>query len=76
MTKLSAEFRRCHRMASEALVRAAEADSAPEVNYALDQARHFENEALEHVDTNRQRALAMGLLHAVDLLRAVAQAEF
>lgn len=74
--KLTGDFRRLHRMSSESLVRAAESDDGPEVMYALDQATHFETQALQHVVTNRQQALAMGLLHAVDLMRAVAATEF
>lgn len=71
------EFRVNHRAASESLLRAAAADSDHElINHELDKATYFEHEAKRHISTPRQRALAMGLLHAVDLMRAVTEAEF
>ena len=71
------EFRVNHRAASESLLRAAAADaSLNEIRHELGKADYFENEALLHVETPRQRALGMGLLHAVDLMRAVSEAEF
>jgi hypothetical protein len=77
MTTLPDEFRVNHRAASESLLRAAASDSdLCEIKHELEKATYFENEALRSVVTQRQRALAIGLLHAVDLLRAVAYAEF
>ena len=71
------EFRVNHRAASESLLRAAATTTSPEqVRDELDKAVYFETEAMQHVGTPRQRALGMGLLHAVDLMRAVTEAEF
>lgn len=70
------EFRVNHRAASESLLRAAADDvSLEEIDHELEKATYFENEAIKNVRTHRQRALAIGLVHAVDLLRAVAHAE-
>lgn len=70
------EFRVNHRAASESLLRAAASESVAEVEHELGKAVYFENEAVKHISTHRQRALSMGLLHAIDLMRAVAAAEF
>lgn len=71
------EFRVNHRAASESLLRAAAEDSdLVLIVHELDKASYFEAEAQKHITTPRQRALAMGLLHAVDLMRAVVEAEF
>jgi hypothetical protein len=71
------EFRVNHRAASESLLHAAASESGlGEINHELDKASYFEKEAMQHIATNRQRALAMGLLHAIDLMRAVVAAEF
>lgn len=71
------EFRVNHRAASESLLHAAAEDSDQAmVTHELDKAHYFEAEAMKHIETPRQRALAMGLLHAVDLMRAVTEAEF
>lgn len=71
------EFRVNHRAASESLLRAAEIESdQARINEQLDQAAYFEGEAMKHIRTPRQRALGMALEHAVDLMRAVTDAEF
>lgn len=69
------EFRVNHRAASESLLLAASASDHDLIDAELTKAIYFENEALRWISTPRQRALAMGLLHAVDLMRAVAEAE-
>lgn len=56
-------------------MRAPSTPTSDVINQELDKATYFEHEALAHVQTHRQRALAMGLLHAVDMMRAVAAAE-
>jgi hypothetical protein len=74
---LADEFRVNHRAASESLLRAVATEvSAAHIHDALDQAVYFETEAMLHIHTPRERALGMGLLHAVDLIRAVTDAEF
>jgi hypothetical protein len=73
---LSDEFRVNHRAASESLLRAAIEADYDTVDYELGQAQYFETEAMKHIKTPRQRALGMGLLHAVDLMRAVTEAQF
>lgn len=71
------DFRINHRAASESLLHAAAADvDLALVTHELEKARYFETEAQKHITTHRQQALAMGLLHAVDLMQAVASAEF
>jgi hypothetical protein len=71
------EFRVNHRAASESLLHAAaENADADLIKHELDKARYFETEAVKYIVTHRQRALATGLLHAIDLMRAVADAEF
>lgn len=69
------EFRVNHRAASESLQRAASADELNEIERELEKAIYFEGEAMRSLKTQRQRALALGFLHAVDLVRAVAYAE-
>lgn len=70
------EFRVNHRAASESLLRAAASDvDVATITHELDKAVYFEEQAQESIKTPRQRALALGLLHAVDLMRAVAEAE-
>lgn len=69
------DFRVNHRAASESLQRAASLDDLTEIEYELGKATYFENEAMKALGTRRQRALALGFLHAVDLVRAVAHAE-
>lgn len=76
MPTLDEEFRRNHRAASESLIAAAEADNRADIDRALDNSTRFEQRAMRHIETPRQRALAMGLLHAADLMRAVTDAEF
>lgn len=74
---LADEFRVNHRAASESLLRAVGIVSPPAAIYdALDQAVYFETEAMKHIESPRERALGMGLLHAIDLIRAVTEAEF
>lgn len=73
---LSDEFRVHHRAASESLIRAASYEVHSRVIEELDQAIFFEGEAMKHVKTTRQRALGIGLLHAIDLMRVAADAEF
>lgn len=71
------EFRAHHRAASESLLRAADDDADREtIEDELRQAEYFEKEAMKHIDTPRQRALGLGLLHAIDMISAVAEAEF
>lgn len=71
------EFRVNHRAASESLLKAAAIESDHKTICAeLNKARFFEKEALSSVTTPRQRALGMGLLHAVDLMEAVTHTEF
>lgn len=65
-----------HRAASEALLLATCLTDRDRIVHELDKAAYFEGEAVKHVETPRQRALGMGLLHAVDLMRAVTEAEF
>jgi hypothetical protein len=72
---LSDEFRINHRAASESLLRAAAADELTEIEHELEKAEYFEGEAMRSLKTQRQRALAIGFLHAVDLVRTVAHAE-
>lgn len=69
------EFRVNHRAASESLIRAAGADNLDEIEHELEKATYFEKEAMASLKTRRQRALSLGFLHAVDLVRAVAHAE-
>lgn len=69
------EFRVNHRAASESLQRAASLDDIAEIERELEKAEYFEGEAMRSLTTQRQRALAIGFLHAVDLVRAVAHAE-
>src|SRR5690349_19518881 len=69
------EFRVNHRAASESLQKAAAADDLPEIEDELQKAEYFEGEAMRSLKTQRQRALAIGFLHTVDLIRAVAHAE-
>lgn len=69
------EFRVNHRAASESLQRAASLDELTTIEYELTKATYFEHEAMKSLTTARQRALALGFLHAVDLVRAVAHAE-
>lgn len=72
------EFRTNHRAASESLQRAVAytTDDMQMIRYEIQKARYFEQEAMKHLQTPRQRALGIGLLHAVDLVEAVADAEF
>lgn len=71
------EFRVNHRAAAESLLAAAALESDPaSIEYQLNKALYFETEAMKSVATVRQRALAIGLTHAVDLMRAVVSAEF
>ena len=76
--ELPGEFGVNHRAASENLIRATllTTNDLPTIERLLDNAALFEKAAQTHVVTPRQEALAMGLLHAVDLIRAVAHAEF
>lgn len=76
MMRLPDEFRSNHRAASESLLKAATGRDRRAVLRELDKARYFEEQAMRCLRTPRERALAMGLLHAVDLMRAVAEAEF
>ena len=69
------EFRVNHRAASESLQRAASLNDLAGIEDELTKATYFENEAMKALTTARQRALALGFLHAVDLVRAVAHAE-
>lgn len=69
------EFRVSHRAASESLMRAAASDDLAEIERELTKAEYFEGEAMRSLKTQRQRALALGFLHACDLVRAVAHAE-
>lgn len=69
------EFRVNHRAASESLQRATSLDDLSEIERELEKAVYFETEAMKALQTQRQRALAIGFMHAVDLVRAVAHAE-
>jgi hypothetical protein len=74
---LADEFRVNHRAASESLLRSVSIQSSVvEIRDELNRAFYFETEAMRHITTPRERALGMGLLHAIDLLRAVTEAEF
>lgn len=75
MGYLPDEFRVNHRAASESLQRAAAADDINEIEAELEKAIYFEGEAMRSLKTQRQRALAIGFIHACDLVRAVAHAE-
>ena len=76
--ELPGEFGVNHRAASENLIRATllTTNTLPDIERLLDNAALFEKSALTHVVTPRQKALAIGLMHAVDLIREVARAEF
>ncbi len=69
------EFRINHRAASESLQRAASSDSLAEIEHELEKAVYFETQAMQALTTRRQKALAIAFMHAVDLVRAVADAE-
>lgn len=75
MPSLPDEFRVNHRAASESLLRAAADDDDQMVAHELEKAVYFETEAMKSLTTLRQRALAMGFLHAVDMVQAVVEAE-
>lgn len=43
--------------------------------HELDMAAYFEGEAMKVMTTHRQHALALGLLHTVDMMRAIIGAQ-
>jgi hypothetical protein len=70
------EFRVHHRAASESILRAVAATDYKVINEELDRADYFEKTAMQFITGPRQRALTIGLMHTVDLMRAVTDAEF